>query len=213
MTREPEETPDGPDAPAGPAPEPDSPDDLRLIVGLGNPGKPYDGTRHNVGFDVVRRLAEKLGPGEERTVGMSFLWATRRGPTPLWLLLPMTYMNRSGPEVRRCAWSGNVPPRRVLVVCDDLNLPLAKIRLRRKGSPGGHNGLHSVSLALNTEGFPRLRLGIGEPPPGEPAEDFVLERFEDEERALVDPAIDRAVEALETWVEDGIEAAMSRFNG
>ena len=106
-----------------------------------------------------------------------------------------------------------MPPRRVLVVCDDLNLPLAKIRLRRRGSPGGHNGLHSVAEALESEGFPRLRLGIGEPGPDEPSEEFVLDRFEDAERKAIDPAIDTSVEAVETCIRSGIEAAMSQFNG
>ncbi len=212
MTPEIDETLVGPPGPE-PEPDPDSPEDLRVIVGLGNPGPRYDGTRHNVGFDVVRRLAEKLGLGEERTAWRSRVWETRLGPTPLHLLLPMAYMNRSGPAVRDATGSGGVPPRRVLVVCDDLNLPLAKIRLRRRGSPGGHKGLHSVAEALGTESFPRLRLGIGEPGPEDLAEEFVLDGFEDDEREAIDPAMDTAVEAIETWVRLGIEAAMSRFNG
>ena len=186
--------------------------DPSMIVGLGNPGPRYEGTRHNLGFRIVGRLAGKLDGLREARSPRAKAWEGHIGGTPIVLLLPRTYMNLSGGAVQGASDRYGVVPSRVLVVCDDLNLPLAKIRLRRGGSAGGHKGLQSVIEALRTESFPRLRVGIGDP--GEQdAEEYVLEPFTVDEEEAIDAVLDPAAGAAGAWVIEGIEEAMSRYNG
>jgi PTH1 family peptidyl-tRNA hydrolase len=201
---------------------------MKLIVGLGNPGREYVSTRHNIGFEVVDRLAMKLGwigsaVGEfERVARAKFdglamdgtmsLHAAG-GTEKLLLLKPMTYMNLSGRAVQQAMAFYQLAPTDIMIVLDDLALPVGRIRLRSGGSSGGHNGLKDIERALGgTSEYPRLRIGIDPPPARVPGKDYVLGRFSEEQRKQLDPAIDRAVDAMKTWIEQGITAAMNRFN-
>jgi len=184
---------------------------VQIVVGLGNPGVRYEGTRHNIGFDAVAAL---LGDRSVRTrhfEGGLLVQAEIAG-RPIGLLRPMGYMNRSGGPVRRLLESEGRSPEETLVVCDDYALPLGTIRTRRRGSDGGHNGMASILSALRTDEIPRMRLGIGSPPAGEDPADFVLSHFAPQEAAAVDDLLERAVRAIETAVGQGIETAMNRFN-
>jgi PTH1 family peptidyl-tRNA hydrolase len=190
---------------------------VRLVFGLGNPGNEYESTRHNLGFDVLDHLARREGlifePARrlERYEGPeAFLQARLHEPDAL-LVKPQTFMNRSGTVVSALlAWAG-AGPEQCLVVVDDLDLLLAKLRLRPSGSSGGHNGLESILSSLGTDRFPRLRVGIGRPRTD--AARHVLERFDDEERAAIDRAVAEAADAAFAWLRDGdIEACMTRFH-
>lgn len=186
---------------------------MKVVVGLGNPGRQYVGTRHNVGFEVVEHLAQRLGETDGwRRDFHSELMQTVVG-NEIWLLVkPQTYMNRSGLAVATIVRFYQLPLTDLLVVCDDLNLPLGQLRLRAEGSHGGHKGLRDVQQELGTPQYPRLRIGIGSPPPGQDAADYVLERFRPEERPVVAEAVQRATQAILCWLKEGIEAAMNRFN-
>ena len=184
---------------------------MKLVVGLGNPGDEYVGTRHNVGYDVVDRLAARHGVSLDREKRLKAkVGKTRIGEDPVWLVEPLSFMNLCGPVVARVVRERDVPLGDVLVIYDDFNLPLGKLRLRRSGAAGGHNGLRSLIAHLGQE-FPRLRIGIGEPPPGY-AERFVLTRFKPAERKCVEETLDRAVDCAEDWCTLGPEAAMNRYN-
>ena len=183
-----------------------------LIVGLGNPGAEYRATRHNVGFLVVEELARRWRVAP-RGAECNARLAERDG---VLLALPQTYMNRSGYAVRCLLERYGIDPERVLVVLDEVALPLGKIRLRPGGSPGGHRGLESILESVQTDRVPRLRLGVragGEQPSGEELVDFVLTPFAPEERAVVEEMVTRGADAAELWLRDGVEATMSRVNG
>ncbi|MDE2882875.1 MAG: aminoacyl-tRNA hydrolase [Acidobacteriota bacterium] len=184
---------------------------VQIVVGLGNPGVRYEGTRHNIGFEAVAALLGER-PVRSRHFDGGLLVEAEIGGREIGLLRPMGYMNRSGGPVRRLLQSEGCAPDEALVVCDDYALPLGTIRTRRRGSDGGHNGLASIRSALGTDDFPRMRLGIGNPPAGEDPADFVLSHFAPQEAAAVDDLLERAVRALETAVGQGIETAMNRFN-
>jgi peptidyl-tRNA hydrolase, PTH1 family len=192
---------------------------MRLILGLGNPGEEYRDTRHNVGFRVVEELARRWevpldGSECNSLVGRR---STADGEEGVLLAKPQTYMNRSGWAARCFAERHGLDPAGVLVIYDEVNLPLGKLRLRRGGSPAGHRGLESVIESLRTAEVPRLRLGVapeeGQPPGGEGLADFVLSPFPPDERETVEEMIRRAADACEAWLGEGIEAAMGRFNG
>jgi PTH1 family peptidyl-tRNA hydrolase len=198
---------------------------MKLVVGLGNPGREYVGTRHNVGFEVVDRLAEKLGwvaRGDFDRVAKSKFDALmvdgvigRSGggePERVVLLKPTTYMNLSGRAVQAGMAFYQLAPAGIMVVLDDLALPCGRLRLRESGSSGGHNGLRDIERAIGTQKYPRLRLGIDPAPPPVAGKDYVLGRFSPDQRKQLDPAIDRATLAVVTWVDKGIRAAMNRFN-
>jgi peptidyl-tRNA hydrolase, PTH1 family len=190
------------------------------VFGLGNPGRRYESTRHNAGFDVVDKLADGLGETFSRR--MRFRAATaecraataegRVGDDKLLLVKPLTFMNDSGYTVQAVGAWHDLEPDQILVVCDDLDLELARIRVRRKGSSGGHKGLKSIAQALGTTDFPRLRIGIGRPPGQQDAVDYVLDRFSSAQRKLMDDATAIAAQAATCWVEDGIDRCMNRFN-
>ena len=176
---------------------------MKLLAGLGNPGREYEGTRHNVGFRVVDLLAERAGA----------VWRVRGDRAEalageVLLLKPLTYMNLSGPAVQSALGYRDAVASDCLVVCDDMALPLGAIRLRASGSSGGHHGLDSLIAALGTDAFPRLRVGIGSPPEGMPGADFVLGRFRPGEV----PSIAGAAEAAEAWVRLGLQRAMAEHN-
>lgn len=197
---------------------------MKLIVGLGNPGSEYVGTRHNIGFDVIDRLAEKLGwagPGDfDRIARSKFDGLTLDGIMNLsggktekaLLLKPMTYMNVSGKSVQAAMAFYQVDRKDVLIVLDDLALPCGKLRLRPSGSNGGHNGLRDIERALGSSAYPRLRIGIDAPPQFMPTRDYVLGKWTAEQKQKLAPAIDRACAAIMTWADVGVEKAMSLFN-
>lgn len=184
----------------------------KLLIGLGNPGSEYERTRHNVGFEVADAVSERHSVTLKQHRGVALVgWGMLDG-VRLGVAKPLTFMNRSGRAVQDVCKYYDVLPDDVLVVYDDLNLPLGNIRLRTSGSAGGHNGLQNVIDVLKTDEFPRLRLGIG----GEFARgrqvDYVLSRFSSADRELVDEMVVRAREACELFVREGPEAAMSQYN-
>lgn len=185
---------------------------MKLIVGLGNPGSRYRGTRHNVGWEVLERLARKHGIAIEEDTGWAEVGRGDIGPHRVVVARPMTYVNASGMAVQDLKRRFRVKPSDLFLIVDDLDLPLGRLRLRQKGTAGGHNGLRSVIEALGTDGFPRMRVGIGRPPGKTDAADHVLARFSAEERQMLNDALDRAVEALEVAIVDGVDVAMNRFN-
>jgi PTH1 family peptidyl-tRNA hydrolase len=185
---------------------------MKLIVGLGNPGSRYRGTRHNVGWEVLERLARKHGIAIGEDTGWAEVGRGDIGPHRVVLARPMTYVNASGMAVQDLRRRFRVKPSDLFLIVDDLDLPLGRLRLRQKGTAGGHNGLRSVIEALGTDGFPRMRVGIGRPPGKTDAADHVLARFSAEERQMLNDALDRAVEALEVAIVDGVDVAMNRFN-
>jgi len=185
---------------------------MLLIAGLGNPGPRYTGTRHNVGFETVDLLARRHVVSFARKFKGEY-GVVEIGGEQVVLLKPMTYMNDSGESVAEAARWFELEPARVLVVHDDMDLALGKLRLRPRGSSGGHRGVESVIKHLGTTEFPRLKIGIGRPPAGMDPVDFVLSPFTPEERAIIDQTIARAADAIEFLVTHTIDETMSRFNG
>src|SRR3954469_12417086 len=184
----------------------------KLVVGLGNPGSKYEGTRHNIGFEVVDRLA-KGGSGATFARKFDGLVAEAEIDFHRVLLLkPETFMNLSGRSVRQAVRFYKVELADLLVVCDDLNLPLGKLRLRGGGSDGGQKGLRDISAQLGSEDYARLRIGVGDRGPID-ASDFVLSRFRSTERPAIDDALILASQAVAVWATQGLAAAMNRFNG
>lgn len=183
-----------------------------LIVGLGNPGLDYSATRHNVGFLCLERLATKHRLRFTGKKGKSIL---ARGPInshDVALAKPQTYMNNSGEAARELLRIYKLPPTALLVVYDDVDLPVGTVRLRERGGPGTHNGMRSLVDELDSTDFPRLRIGVGMPPEGQKLADYVLGLPTPEERTELDAAIDRAVEAIEMVARRGIGAAMNQCN-
>jgi len=185
---------------------------MRLIVGLGNPGRRYRGTRHNIGHDVLDLVARTHRVAIDTADGWAEVGRGTIGGHRVILARPETYVNVSGEAVADLRRRHRVAPAEVLVIFDDLDLPLGTARLRPQGSHGGHNGLRSVIDALGTTEFPRVRVGIGRPPAGVDPAEYVLERPSPEERALLDEAIRRAAGGVTLWVTEGIEAAMRHCN-
>ena len=181
---------------------------IRLVAGLGNPGAEYDGTRHNIGFEVVDRLASQWGLTWQHEKKWHLLWA--KGEKVL-LVKPTSFMNRSGEPIQAIAQFYKIALTEMLIVLDDMALPLGRLRLRPDGGTAGHNGLESVIVQFGTEEIPRLRIGIGAAPQ-EGSVDYVLGRFFEEERPLVDKAIARAVEAVKCAIDNGLLSAMNLFN-
>jgi PTH1 family peptidyl-tRNA hydrolase len=184
----------------------------RLIVGLGNPGEEYAGTRHNAGFLLIDRLAERLGTAVDQYRSEALTGeASHRGASVV-LAKPTTYVNRSGDAVWRLLQGEGRKPRDALVAVDDLNLDIGQIRLRPGGGSGGHNGLGSIAQALGTEDYPRLRIGIGSGYARGEQVEYVLAPFSAQQQPAVENALERACEAALAFVDDGIEEAMNRFN-
>lgn len=183
-----------------------------LLVGLGNPGAEYAETRHNLGFWLVDRLARVAGTGAFRRRYSSLFAVGELGGRRLHLLKPQTFMNLSGTAVREALRGLGLGPDALWVAHDDVDLPVGRLRIRLRGSSGGHRGVASVIEAVGTEEFGRIRLGIGRPPAGVDTADYVLAPFAPEERPLVEAMLDRAVEAVEVLVREGPERAMTRYN-
>jgi len=186
---------------------------MKIILGIGNPGDAYAGTRHNCGFRVVDLLAERAGVSLRRGRVRARFATARVGAAPVLLVEPETYVNGSGEVVPTLLREQGASPADLLVVCDDLNLPAGAIRVRALGSAGGHHGLESIGAALGgTPEFPRVRIGIGAPAAGRDAADYVLEPFPKAEREAMEAAFARAADAATCWAERGIEACMNAFN-
>jgi PTH1 family peptidyl-tRNA hydrolase len=186
---------------------------MKLIVGLGNPGRKYEKTRHNVGFDVLRVVAQRWDADAEKDkFDGRTAEATIAGQRAL-LLWPHTLMNRSGQSVSAAVKFYDLPLAEVLVVGDDFNLPLGTLRFRSQGSAGGQKGLKNIIERLGSDEVPRLRIGIGPVPAAWDPADFVLSRFGADERPTIAEAIERAADGAECWVAEGILASMNRYNG
>lgn len=184
-----------------------------LIVGLGNPGPDYARTRHNVGFRCLKLLARRHGLFFDQKKARARLARGKISGRPVALARPYTYMNRSGRAVAGLQRWLRLPPRRILVIYDDLDLPLGTTRLRGEGGSGGHHGMDSIIDKLGTEAFPRLRVGIGRPEDaGEDPVDYVLQPFQPAEEAIIEPALERAADAVECFLAEGLVPAMSRYN-
>lgn len=184
-----------------------------MIVGLGNPGEDYEYTRHNLGFLVIRRLVTEL---KFKLALSSFTnGLTAEGQykgNDVCLLMPLTYMNNSGKAVKRALTARDIAPNDMLVITDDFNLDFCQMRLKTKGSDGGHNGLASIILCCETTEFPRLRMGIGQPKGNKPVVDFVLEKFTGPEMKELEAYVNEATACVLMWIEQGADRAMEFYN-
>jgi PTH1 family peptidyl-tRNA hydrolase len=187
---------------------------MKLIVGLGNPGSKYQATRHNIGFRVLDELAQKLGvqPRPKSSLRCEIAEA-QLDDEKLLLVWPQTFMNLSGQSVQPIRDFYKLTNADLLVVCDDFNLPLGKLRFRKSGSSGGQKGLEDIIRRFGSDDFCRLRIGVGAPPAGYDVTNFVLGKFSKQEQPEIDIAVVRSVDGVAAWVKRGISAAMAEFNG
>lgn len=184
-----------------------------LVVGLGNVGDKYENTRHNVGFEVADELADRARVPIQKLKYRALTNTVEIGGEKVLLMKPVTYMNLSGEAVGEAARFFKVPADHVLVISDDVALPVGKLRLRRNGSAGGHNGLKNIIQHLGTDQFPRVKVGVGEKPhPDYDMADWVLGKFQGEDRKAMDAAVKRAADAVECLLREGMDRAMSRYN-
>lgn len=184
-----------------------------LVVCLGNVGDKYDGTRHNVGFEVADELGERGRFPIQKLKHKALTNTAVLGGQPVLVMKPTTFMNLSGEAVADAARFYKVPADHILVVCDDVSLPVGKLRLRRSGSAGGHNGLKNIIQHLGTDQFPRVKIGVGEKPhPDYDLADWVLGKFRGEDKKHMEESVRRAADAVECILKDGMDKAMSRFN-
>jgi peptidyl-tRNA hydrolase, PTH1 family len=184
-----------------------------LIIGLGNPGRKYEHNRHNVGFMLLNRLSIKLGESFGKVEAKALICKTTHKGERIILVKPQTYMNNSGMSVNSLARFYQVPLDNLLVVYDDVDLPLGILRLRPSGGSAGQKGMQSIIERLGTDEFPRLRIGTGRPPGRMDAADYVLQDFPTQETDLLNETLDRAIEAVLTFIQDGLEKAMNLYNG
>ena len=185
-----------------------------LLVGLGNPGTQYENTRHNVGFLVADELAERQNAPIQRLKFKALTNLLTISGEKVLVMKPVTYMNLSGEAVRQAVDFYKIPPERVLVVSDDVSLPVGKLRIRKGGSAGGHNGLKSIIQHLGTDQFPRIKVGVGQKPhPDYDMADWVLSKFAGEDLKTITEAIRKAADAVECLLKEGPDRAMNRFNG
>lgn len=185
---------------------------MKIVVGLGNPGRKYAGTRHNVGFEVLRRLAQSHGGGAVWTKFEAELCDVQIRGEKLLLLAPQTFMNLSGRAVRAAVDFYKVELDDLLVVSDDLNLETGRLRLRGAGSAGGQKGIQNIIDHLGSQQFARLRIGIGRPPGRMDASSYVLQKFSSADREVIDVAVVTAAEGIATWTREGLQAAMNSLN-
>ena len=184
-----------------------------LVAGLGNPGKQYEGTRHNAGFAALEALAEKLDVRVDRIRFKSFCGEGRIGDKKVLLLMPQTFMNLSGEAVREAMQFYKIPPERTIIVFDDISLEPGKLRIRRKGSDGGHNGIKSIIYLSGSDMFPRIKMGVGaKPHPDYNLADWVLGHFKKEQAEALETAMDNAVSSIELMVGGKMNEAMNKFN-
>jgi PTH1 family peptidyl-tRNA hydrolase len=185
---------------------------MKLVVGLGNPGRKYEGTRHNVGFRVVAELARKYAQGKPKQAFQGEIVEAKLEAEKALLLCPHTLMNLSGASVLAARDFYKIVDEDLLVIGDDFHLPLGKLRFRSSGSSGGQKGLENIIRRLGTDQIPRLRIGIGEPPEGREAADYVLGRFSKAEQGDIEEAIWRAADAVVVWAREGLAVSMNRYN-
>ncbi|GLC90395.1 aminoacyl-tRNA hydrolase [Lysinibacillus piscis] len=185
---------------------------MKLIIGLGNPGKPYEHTRHNIGFDVIDALADKWSAPLNQMKFNGMYATVHRPEGKVILLKPLTYMNLSGESVRPLMDYFDVAVEDIIVIYDDLDLETGKLRLRQKGSAGGHNGIKSLIQHLGTQEFNRIRIGVNRPPAGMKVADYVLAKFSAEEQSIVHTAIDKCVDAVEAALTKPFLDVMNQFN-
>ena len=184
-----------------------------LVVGLGNPGSKYDNTRHNAGFRALESYCARSGQKIDRMKFKALAGEGMHGGKRVLFLKPQTFMNLSGEAVRDAASFYKIPPERILVVCDDISLPTGKLRLRRSGSAGGHNGLKSIIAQLHSDQFPRLKMGVGQKPhPDYDLADWVLGKFSPADAKIMNEAAERACDAIECLLSQGMDKAMAKFN-
>ena len=185
-----------------------------LVVGLGNPGPKYDWTRHNMGFLVIDELAEREKIPVQKLKFKALTNTAVIGDQSVLLMKPTTYMNLSGGAGGEAARFYKIPPERILVISDDVALPQGKLRIRRSGSAGGHNGLKDIIAHLGGDGFPRIKVGVGgKPHPDSDMADWVLGKFTGQDKKVMEEAIKRAADAVETLLKSGVDQAMARYNG
>lgn len=187
-------------------------DNLYIIAGLGNPGRKYEGTRHNVGFDAIDCLSQQHGIKVSKIKFKALLGEGFISNKKVILVKPQTYMNLSGESIRDILDWYKVSPDHLIVIFDDVDIPFGEIRVKRKGSAGTHNGMKSIIYQLKDDNFPRVKIGIGKPPEEWELSDFVLSGFSREERKIINDSIEKAARAVTTIIEDGIDAAMNLFN-
>lgn len=186
---------------------------MKVIVGLGNPGKQYEETRHNAGFMVVERLARSMGVvGKHESRFEAMVGEGRLGTEKVLLVEPLTFMNLSGRAVQKVLHFYKLTPDDLVVVFDDFAIALGQVRVRTTGSAGGHNGISSIIQSLNTQNFPRVRVGVGPLPPGSSTTKFVLDKFSTAERPLLEQGLEAGLGAVETAIKDGFTAAMQKYN-
>ena len=184
-----------------------------LIVGLGNPGEQYENTRHNVGWRALDEAAELAKVPVQKLKYRALTNTCELGGARVLLMKPVTFMNLSGESVGQAARFYKVPPERVLVISDDVSLPVGKLRIRKSGSAGGHNGLKSIIQHLGTEEFPRIRIGVGgKPHPDYDMADWVLGKFPPEDKKVIDEMVQKAAQAAAYYIQEGPDRAMGRFN-
>ena len=187
--------------------------EIYLIIGLGNPGEKYAHTRHNAGFEVMVRLEAHYGAKLKKKILLQGMTAeVADGEKKIVLCEPTTYMNRSGECVKRLKARFQVPDERMLVIYDDIDLPPGKVRVRKNGGPGTHNGMRSIAEQLGETNFPRIRVGTGDRPAGQDLAAWVLGHYEPEEKAVMEEAFAHAAEAALIWVNEGIDKAMQKGN-
>ena len=185
---------------------------MYLIAGLGNPTREYEKTRHNVGFEAIDILADKAGTTVTEKKHKALYGKGYIGGQKVILAKPQTYMNLSGESIREIADFYKIGPENIIILCDDINLSEGQLRIRLKGSAGGHNGLKNIISHLGTQEFPRIRIGVGEKPRGMDLADYVLGRFPKEQQAVMEEAYRDAAEAACMMTEDGADAAMNHYN-
>lgn len=185
---------------------------MKLVIGLGNPGSKYVGTRHNVGFDVVSELARRFGVVQPQAKFQGEYQDVLIQSEKILLIAPQTFMNRSGESVWQFVRFYQSEPADIVVICDDMNLPTGRLRWRPSGSAGGQKGLNDIIQRLGHDQFPRLRIGVGRPPGRMDVTAWVLGRFREDEKEDIEHAVVRAADSVENWVAEGIEPTMVEFN-
>ena len=185
---------------------------MKVIVGLGNPGKKYDNTRHNIGFEALDYIADKEGISINTGKHKALIGTGYMGGEKVLLVKPQTFMNLSGESLRPIMDFYKLEPEDFIIIHDDIDLDVGRLRIRRKGSAGGHNGIESILVNLGQEDFPRVRVGISRPPQGWTVVGYVLGNFSKEEQGIVVEILEKIGLALESWLKEGLDKAMNKFN-
>ena len=186
---------------------------MYIIMGLGNPGKKYENTRHNAGFDVVDELAKRLNVSIDKIKHKALIGEARIGTEKVILVKPQTYMNLSGETAISISQFYKMDLDKLIVVYDDIDLDIGKLRIRKKGSAGSHNGMKSIIKCLGSQDFPRVRVGVSKPEPGRELADFVLSRVPKDRQNDMDLAIEKAASTVEEIIRSGLDVAMNKYNG